>query len=430
MVQGLANARDRLPNPFRRTTLRAATEGEGRWRDHVSGNEMLSKAEALFRRQHERGAFPGGQLVVRAQGEELLNVSVGIARGLRPGEGERVPVTDTTPFQVMSASKPVVAFSIAVLEDRGLLDVERRVSRYVPEFGREGKEDVTVLDVLTHRSGILVPRLWDSPETWCDWDRVQEEIWNSRPRYRRGTLAYHPWEFGWILGEVVRRVTKRSLPEFLDELLPEELRSLRLRVDHDTTARVARTYWLGPERYRLAGQDVAARFEEKNNAPSTLTSLVPGASMITTASTLAKFYEMILAGGTTAEGTRLIRPDTLERYLRPNVAGVDRASRSYTVLGRGFLPGWLGPHPYGWWNTRECVGHPGGFCVVAFGDRRTGAAIAAVTNGNRGFGDVLRSFAPLSSSIRSSLRRLRARGPSDKTRPEAQRSTARPPGAD
>ncbi|NIN09890.1 MAG: serine hydrolase, partial [Gemmatimonadales bacterium] len=64
-----------------------------------------------------------------------------------------------TPFQVMSASKPVVAFSVAVLEDRGHLDVDRSVSHYIPQFKREGKGEITVLDVLTHRSGVLVPRL-------------------------------------------------------------------------------------------------------------------------------------------------------------------------------------------------------------------------------------------------------------------------------
>ena len=124
-----------------------------------------------------------------------------------------------------------------------------------------------------------------------------------------------------------------------------------------------------------------------------------------TASTLARFYEMILAGGTTADGARLISAETLERYLTRNVAGFDRALRSYLVLGRGFLLGWLWPHPYAWWNTRQCVGHGGGFCAVAVDDRRTGAAIAMITNGNRGMWDVVRRFAPLSSSIRKSLQR-------------------------
>jgi CubicO group peptidase (beta-lactamase class C family) len=128
--------------------------------------------------------------------------------------------------------------------------------------------------------------------------------------------------------------------------------------------------------------------------------------MTTTAATLARFYEMIAAGGTTADGTRVIRSETLELYLRRNVAGYDRALRSYMVLGRGFVYGWLGPHPFGWWNTGACVGHGGGFCTVAFCDRGTGAAIAIVTNGNRGMVDVVRRFAPLCSSIRKAFEKM------------------------
>ena len=365
---------------------------------------MLAKAEALFRRQAARGAFPGGQLVVRQGGDELLNLSVGIARGLRSDEGDRVPVTGETPFQVMSVSKPLVAFAIAVLEDRGLVDVERPVSRYVPEFAREGKGEITVLEVLTHRSGVIVPPLWHASDLWPDWARVQEVIWNAPPRYRPGTLAYHPYEFGWILGEVVRRVSGQPLDEFLHAILPRSLRSLRLRREEGDETIVAHTYWLGRKTWSIGGQEMAGAFEERNNAPGTLTSLVPGASLTATASALARFYEMLLAGGTTADGTYLLRSSTLERYLTVNVTGFDRMLRSYLVVGRGFQLGWLGPHPYGWWDSRACVGHGGGLCAVVFGDRGTGTAIAMITNGNRSLWDVLRRFAPLSSAIRNAVR--------------------------
>jgi CubicO group peptidase (beta-lactamase class C family) len=369
----------------------------------MSDNGRFARAEALFRRQHARGLFPGGQVVVRAGGEELLNLSVGLARGYREGKGEPIPVTDTTPFQVMSASKPLVAFAVAVLDDRGLLEVNRPVAHYVPGFGREGKDEITVHEVLTHRSGVIVPHLWESPELWPDWDRVQDEIGKATPRFPRGTMAYHPYEFGWILGEVVHRVAGEPLDRFLDGILPESLRPMRLRRDEDDETVVAHQYWLGPPKLVLAGQDVAGTFEAKNNARRTLTSLVPGASMTTPAATLARFYEMLLAGGTTADGTRLIRSDTLERYLSVNVTGYDRTLRSYLILGRGFQLGWRWPHPYGWWDSRACVGHGGGFCVVVFGDRRTGAAIAVVTNGNKGFGDIFRRFTPLSSALRKAV---------------------------
>jgi CubicO group peptidase (beta-lactamase class C family) len=364
---------------------------------------MFGKAEELFRRQWERGSFPGGQLVVRRAGEELLNLSLGTARGLGGQEEETLAVSAETPFQVMSASKPLVAFSVAILEDRGLIDVERPVAHYVPGFGQNGKGEITVLQVLTHRSGVLVPQLWDALELWPDWRRVQETIWGERPRYRPGTLAYHPFEFGWILGEVVRSVSGVHLDRFLAEVLPESLSELRLRREREELSLIADSYWLGPDQVKIGGRDVASGFERRNNSSETLTSLVPGGSMTTTASALARFYEMLLEGGTTDEGSRLLRAETLERYLAPNVTGFDRSLRSLLVVGRGFLLGWLGPHPYGWWDSRTCVGHGGGFSTVAFGDRRTGTAIAMVTNGNRGLWDVLRRFAPLSSAIRRAV---------------------------
>jgi hypothetical protein len=169
---------------------------------------------------------------------------------------------------------------------------------------------------------------------------------------------------------------------------------------------IAYSYWLGPKRLFLGGENMASGFEKSFNAPSTLTSLVPGASMLTTAAVLAEFYEMILEGGTTSEGARLVRSGTLERYLTKNVAGIDRISKSYLVLGRGFLLGWRGPHRYGWWNTGACAGHPGGgLPTLAFCDRRSGVAAAIVTNGNRGLNTAVRRYSHLSSMIR------KARGP-------------------
>jgi CubicO group peptidase (beta-lactamase class C family) len=164
--------------------------------------------EERFRSQRARGAFPGGQLVVRSGGEDLLNPAVGVTRD----DGTGVSVTGTTRFQVISASKPVIALAVAVLEDRGLIDVERPVAEYIPEFGQAGKADITVLDALTHRTGVHVTQLWSAPEVWPDWQRVQEEIWRTEPRYSRGTLAYHPREFGWILAEVIQTGRRARSP--------------------------------------------------------------------------------------------------------------------------------------------------------------------------------------------------------------------------
>lgn len=369
----------------------------------MSPRPDLRNVESRFRAQQRDGSFPGGQLVVQRDGELLLDLAVGTARGLRPGE-EPLAVQPHTRFQVMSASKAVVGVLVAALEDRGQLDVTAPVARYVPGFAQNGKADITVLDVLTHRSGIELPALKQDFPAWADPAAVRSAVLGCRPLHPRGAIAYGPQEFGWILGELCRCITGRTLAELLPELLPPELHGLRFQLAAAELPAVARTYWLGRPHLRLGGIDLAAGFEASNNAPTTLTALVPGASMLTTARDLAAFYAFLLRGGVDLRGRRCIAEATLRRYTDEAVRGRDRVTGVPIVLGRGFARGWLLPGPFGLWGSGGCYGHAGGFAVVAFADPRARAAVAMVTNGNRSVGDMVRRFAPLGTAIRSALR--------------------------
>lgn len=84
---------------------------------------------------------------------------------------------------------------------------------------------------------------------------------DDRPAFPRGTLAYQPHSFGWILAEVVRRVSGQPLDEFLARTLPPSLSGLRLRYDGEA----AETYWQGARPHLLAGFDLSAEFEHANN---------------------------------------------------------------------------------------------------------------------------------------------------------------------
>ena len=89
------------------------------------------------------------------RGEVLVDEAVGLARGYRKDEGPAVPYEkDTLGF---SAGKPLVALAVALLEDGGKLDVAAPVATWWKEFAGAGKGDITVLDVLTHRSGLFMP---------------------------------------------------------------------------------------------------------------------------------------------------------------------------------------------------------------------------------------------------------------------------------
>ncbi len=352
-----------------------------------------ARVAEVFRRQHARGRFPGGQLVVRRGGQVVVDEAIGLASGLRDGEPQ-VPVSAATRFQVFSASKPFVAMAVALLEERGLLDVAAPLSTFVPGWSA----DRTILDVLTHRSGILLPALVADEHRWGDRDAVVRAIAETPPRYRRGTFAYGPYEFGWILGEIVARVTGEPLPAFLAR---ELLAPAGIDVAFTTTgvagtdADLARTYWLGG-RQVVAGTELSARWEAVHNHPATRAALVPGAGLIGTAGALARFYELLLDGG-----RGLLRPDTIARYTTPLPTAFDRSNRMPLRVARGFLLGQRWPSLYGWWNTARCYGHAGAFSAVAWADPVWGAAIAYVTNANRGPVELLRRSAPIGTSVRA-----------------------------
>jgi CubicO group peptidase (beta-lactamase class C family) len=277
------------------------------------------------------------------------------------------------------------------------------VAHYVPGFEAHGKGEITVDDVLTHRSGTLMPEFIATPERWGDWDAVVEALQQARPRYRRGTLAYHPMEFGWILAEVVRRVTGDPLPLFLErELLgPAGLSGLRFSATAEEASQMARTYWVGRRPCFVGEIDVSAQLETSYNDPVVLGAVIPGAHLVANAAHLAGFFEFLVSGGVAHEGRRLLKEETVRAYTRRSVWGFDRSNRIPMAVGRGFILALPGPSIYGTWGTGGCFGHAGAFCTLGFGDWRTGLAGAFVTNGNGGPFDLLARARPLVAMLRA-----------------------------
>lgn len=363
----------------------------------------VSQIIEKFRRQQTDGAFPGGQLAVRRRGLLVIDEAVGVARGFR--EEEREPRVDFTPELrscVFSAGKPLVAIAVAVLEQRGVLDVDRPVASYWPEFARAQKENITVLEILLHRSGLYLRDIERDWRRFRDWDFVMARIAEAPPAFPRGTLAYQPMGFGWILGEVVRRVTGKRIEQFIqqDVLAPAGLDDLRLGVSAEEVPALARSYWVDEKPPQLGGE-VMVGLEEAQNSVEQLTAVLPGAGTVGTARALARFYAWLLDGTPIHAGSALVGKSLLARYITPQTRGKDRTVGFPMVLGRGFGLGWFWPHPYGWWRTGACFGHAGNFSSVAWADPTTGCAIAVVTNGNRAPAKLVTRFAGIGSSLRA-----------------------------
>lgn len=134
------------------------------------------------------------------------------------------PWRQDTLTTVLSGTKGLSATCVHQLADRGELNLQAPVAHYWPEFGQAGKQDVTLAMVMGHRSGVIGPRTRLRWEDVADWDFVCAQLAAAEPYWEPGTAqGYHMTTFGFILGEVFRRVTGRTIGQYLRTEIAEPL---------------------------------------------------------------------------------------------------------------------------------------------------------------------------------------------------------------
>jgi len=355
----------------------------------------------LFTEQQANGSFPGGQLVLRRKGKVVINEAIGVCRGFMSSES--IPAVETsieTLFPFYFCGKPLAAIAIAMLEDKGLLDINAPIAEVFPEFAKNGKGEIITYDVLTHRSGVLLPHLHIKYEVWSDKKEMCRQLVEAKPKYKRGTLAYQPNEFAWILSELVTRIDGREIADYIEQEISTPLKLHNLKFGLPDNTLIARSYWLGKDKYMIGGNNVAKDFENFANNPEYFNSRTPSFTLVTNAASLAAFYECLVNGGMTPSGTSLLSEKTLKKYTSRQVFGWDRTIQSFNSYGKGFMVGLMTPTSYGWWNTGRCFGHGGMFSCLAFGDYDTGISVAIAMNGNRSIVDFIKRFISLSHACR------------------------------
>ena len=180
------------------------------------GFEAVASA---FERNFTDNGDVGAAVAVWVDGDLVVNLWGGYA-DLRRRRRWR----ENTLASVFSGTKALTSTCVHLLADRGEIDLYSPVARYWPEFGQAGKQDVTIADVLGHRSGVIGPRNRMHWSEVADWDRVCEQLAAAEPWWKPGTAqGYHMVSFGFILGEVVRRVTARSLGQYLRTEIAEPM---------------------------------------------------------------------------------------------------------------------------------------------------------------------------------------------------------------
>lgn len=175
-------------------------------------------AEEFTRNFQERGEV-GASVSVTIEGEPVVDLWGGSAH---PETG--APWTKDTLSIIWSATKGATALCAHILASRGLLDLDAPVVQYWPEFGQAGKETIPVKMLLNHQSGVAAVRDPLPPGAFFDWDFMVETLAKQEPFWKPGSMhGYHGLTFGWLVGEVVHRVSGKSLGTFFHEEVAEPL---------------------------------------------------------------------------------------------------------------------------------------------------------------------------------------------------------------
>jgi CubicO group peptidase (beta-lactamase class C family) len=166
-----------------------------------------------FERNFTLRGDTGAAIAAWVDGEIVVNMW----GGWQDAGGQR-PWRQDTLASVFSGSKGLTSTCVHLLAERGKLDLHQPVAAYWPEFAQSGKESITVAMVMAHRSGVIGPRCRMAPAEALDWDGVCARLAAAEPWWTPGVAqGYHMVTFGFILGELVRRVAGRTVGEFLRE---------------------------------------------------------------------------------------------------------------------------------------------------------------------------------------------------------------------
>lgn len=397
-------------------------DGDARRRPRIEGSlhpAFTPVAEALER---QLASTEGGAAVCIWHEGECVADLWGGARNRAGAPWQRDTLAPS-----FSTTKGVATTLVHMMVDRGLLAYDDRVADHWPEFAQAGKDRITLRHVLSHQSGLYhIRQMIDHADRMLDWDHMIGAIERATPIHEPGTrTGYHGLTYGFLVGEILRRVTGTSFPALVQrelavplhmdglyvgapaaaipraaELLwtPQSALGARLRIPESGIGSIAWKTWAAVVQ-RMAGTvgfqiDLVSIFDAlaprgissfQFDAEHTLRASIPAANGLFTARSLAKLYAVLAAGGS-LHGVTLLSRETLALATQ-----TQRAPRGRVVIP--FDMRWrLGWH--GVFTTRgvprKAFGHFGFGGSGAWADPGRNLAVALIVNGGMGtpFGDL------------------------------------------
>jgi CubicO group peptidase (beta-lactamase class C family) len=346
------------------------------------------RVKALFARAErdiEQGLLPSAQVAVARQGKVAAVRTFGSA----VQDGREQPATDSTLYCIYSATKGLVSVGAWMLLEDGLLRLDERVADIIPEFGTNRKDEITVAQLVTHTGGFPYAPL--GPDRWGDRDARLEAFGRWRLNWEPGTrFEYHATSAHWVVAEIIERRAGVDYRDFIRRRItdPLGLKEFFLGLPPEMDARVAEVRQMVPPVEPPGGWgEVTPEALLLFNRPENRRVGVPGGGGITGAAELALLYQPLINGGVTANGTPILKAQTIERATAVLTADHHRdpimrvpVNRAVGVVvagddGRSHMRG------FGRTASPRAFGHAGAGGQIAFGDPETGISVGYCTNG-------------------------------------------------
>ncbi|HEY5015117.1 MAG TPA: serine hydrolase domain-containing protein [Acidimicrobiia bacterium] len=346
---------------------------------HTLDQQAMDSLVERARREIDSGLLPSCQLAIAHRGEVVLDVTLGDA-------------TAASRYVIFSCTKAIVASAIWLLIGDDRLDPTARVAEIIPEFAANGKEAVTVEQLLLHTSGF--PRAPLGPPEWYSREARLARFAQWRLTFAPGTaFEYHPTSAHWVLAEVIERVAGTDYREFVRTRIiePLGLTRLELGVPPDRQADIAALSGRGeaatPDEIEAAigvrelpVTEVTEHVLLAFNLPENLALGVPGGGAVSNAADLARFYQALLDDpGNVWSGDVRLDATSAIRNRFPNEVGVP-CNRTLGLVVAGD-DGHAAMRGFGHTVSPAAFGHGGAGGQIAWADPATGLSFVYLTNG-------------------------------------------------
>ena len=370
-------------------------ETAARWESPEAAGIDPAKLEALFERAAREvndGLLPSAQIAVARHGKLVATRTFGSVTH----NGQAAEATDSTLYCIFSCTKALTSAAIWMLIEAGKLDENELAADIVPEFGSNGKDVVTVSQLLTHTAGF--PNAPFKPGEFLDRNKRLARFAKWRLEWEPGTrFTYHPSSSMYVLAEILERRSGVAYGDFVRQRIAEPLGLVSLWCglpddQHDRLADIAHVgEAMTEEDYAKLGMPVPPETEVTEDAlqlfnrPEVRRAGIPGGGGTTTASDLALFYQALLQD-LAGRGAGLWKSETIRDALRLRSGDLrDPMLGKQALRCLGLILSGDADRTYrgfGHTHSPEAFGHGGAGGQLAWADPVTGLSLGYCTNGH------------------------------------------------